>query len=102
MLLHPTDEIGSGRESLATGKDLAQTIPGAPGKFFEKAVDLAIDIAQEREIKRVAWGGRSAIGANVIERAVIQNDQPREMKPVELGEGDERVGGVYSDRKSVV
>src|ERR1700716_1778814 len=79
--LHPPNEIRPGGESLTAGENRAQTMASAPGKFFEKAVQLAIDIAQERQIMRIGWGRSSAIGANVIERAVVQDDQPREMQP---------------------
>ena len=93
--LHPPNEISLGRESFAAGKNRAQTMASAPGKFFEKAVHVAIDIAQERQIKRIGWSRSSTIGANVIERAVVQDDQPREMQRVEFSEGDQRVAGVH-------
>lgn len=51
--------------------------------LFEKTIYIAMDIAEEREIKRIS-ASRYVIDANVLDRLVIQNDESREMQRLGL------------------
>ena len=74
VFFHPPNEIGVGGESCATGKDRAQAFLGAPHHFFEKGIHIAVDIAEEREIKRISGSRSTTIDANVIECLVVQDE----------------------------
>ena len=89
--LHPPDEFSRGLESVAEGKNFSQPVAGAPDQFIEKAIGIAIDIAEERQVERIVRNRHAAVSANVINRVVPQDDQSSEMKCIELSEGNQWV-----------
>src|ERR1700732_3870757 len=95
VLLHPRDQIGTGRESFATRKNRASSVWREPCQFLKERISVSVDIAEKREIKRIS-AGRDTIDANVVSRLVVHDEQSREVQRVELFERYQGVVRVHA------
>ena len=87
---HPLREARARREPLAVREDRREPRCGAGGQLVDERRAVAVDVAQKREVARVGRR-RQAVEAQVVAGRVVEEDEAREVQPVELPERHERV-----------
>src|SRR5437763_15617305 len=83
MSRHPFGQSAVGRKIVATGEDCAKTAARVCCKQSQKIIGIPIHITEKGEIKRVR-APRQTMGANIVERLVIDKEKTREMQHVEF------------------
>src|SRR5437868_12968140 len=91
LAFHPAREIGCVVESETTRKDLPETVAGASDHLPEERVHVAVDVAEECQVKRVNRNGTTTVGASIEKRVVLEDEQARVMNVLERGERNQRV-----------
>ena len=80
---------------------MPQTLTRPGDQFLEESVNVAIDVAEEREVKRINRHRSAAVSPRVEERVVLQDEQAREVNVIERGERNQRVVGIHLTRPGV-
>ena len=53
---HPAEQVAVRSEALAESEDAPQPLAGDPGEVREEARAVAVDVAEEREVRREGFG----------------------------------------------
>src|SRR4030095_7898206 len=81
--LHPREEITARIKIAAERKQPAQTCRRALRQLLQESLLLAVDISEKCEFEREIAG--QAVDGPVLQRIVIENQQPREVQLFKLG-----------------
>src|SRR6185503_5969160 len=101
VLLHPTDQVGSRSEINTERKDPFEALARNGDHLPAKVVDVAVKVAEKRQVRRKVLTWQTIRGSDVVERQIFKHQNTRKVQPFEPSERDDVVVGVRGSRRTV-
>src|SRR5262249_24097775 len=101
MLFHPTGEIVTRSEALATGKNSVEASGGPPSEVSSEIISTAIKISDEGEGQRIVRARHAIAAVNIVKRLVVQDHESRKVDLAELLKRHQCIRRVYTSRSFI-
>ena len=96
----PGEQIGAGVETLAAPEDLPQPGTAGPRQLDKKRVGRSVAIGEQRQSRPRAQR-RKTMDPDIVGARIAQNDEPRQMQPVEFSERHQRIVRIGPARQPI-